>query len=108
MDMETRKLIILLLAVLTVAAFAVPALAATQQVSMKNRAFVPQELTISQGDTVTWTNDDPMAHDVDLGTLGKSPNLQKGGTYSMTFDRAGTYDYVCNIHPGMTGKIMVK
>ncbi|OPY28294.1 MAG: plastocyanin [Methanocella sp. PtaU1.Bin125] len=106
--MEMKKLIFLFLTVLVVLAFAVPAQAETHHVSMKNRAFVPQELTVSAGDTVTWTNDDPMLHDVDLGALGESPDLRKGETYSMTFDRPGTYDYVCNIHPGMAGKIVVK
>lgn len=108
MDMEMRKLIILLLAGLLVVTFAAQAQAETYVVSMKSTAFQPKELTISAGDTVTWINNDPMPHDVDLGALGESPDLRKGETYSKTFDKPGMYDYVCNIHPGMAGKIIVK
>ena len=108
MDMETKKLIILLLAGLLVVTFAAQAQAKTNTVSMKSMAFQPKELTISAGDTVTWVNDDPMLHDVDMGALGASPDMRKGETYSMTFDKPGTYDYDCDLHPGMTGKIIVK
>jgi len=106
--MEMKKLIILLMAGLLVVTFAAQAQAETYTVSMKSTAFQPKELTISAGDTVTWINNDPMLHNVDLGSLGKSPDMRKGETYSMTFDKPGTYDYECNIHPGMTGKIIVK
>jgi amicyanin len=98
----------LLLAVLLVVTFTAEAQAKTYTVSMKNMAFEPKELTISAGDTVTWTNNDPMLHDVDIDNLGKSPEMSKGQTYSKTFDKPGTYDYDCDIHPGMTGKIIVK
>jgi amicyanin len=108
MDMETKKLIILLLAALLVVTFASEAQAKTYTVSIKNMAFEPKGLTISAGDTVTWTNNDPMLHDVDLDNLGKSPEMSKGQTYSKTFDRPGTYGYDCDIHPSMTGKIIVK
>jgi amicyanin len=108
MDMEKKKLIILLMAGLLVVTFTLQAQAKTVQVSMKSMAFQPKELTISAGDMVTWTNNDPMLHDVDLGNMGKSPEMRKGETFSKTFDKAGTYDYDCDIHPGMTGKIIVK
>lgn len=82
--------------------------AATHTVTMKNMAFVPKEIRISAGDTVTWVNEDPMLHDVDLGSLGQSPDLRKGETYSMTFNQPGRYDYDCDIHPGMTGTVIVQ
>jgi plastocyanin len=37
----------------------------------------------------------------------KSDNIGNGGTYSFTFDKAGTYPYHCTIHPGMTGVVIV-
>lgn len=108
MEMRMKMLVLLLAAMLLTAMAAIPAQAATHTVSMKNIAFVPGEITIAAGDTVTWTNDDPMLHNVDLGSMGKSPDIGKGGTYSMTFSQPGRYDYNCDIHPGMTGTVIVK
>jgi amicyanin len=108
MDMEVRKITVLLLIGILIAMTAVQAQAKTYTVSVKNMAFQPKELTISAGDTVTWTNDDPVMHDVDIAGIGKSPDLSKGGTYSRTFNEPGTYSYDCDFHPYMTGKIIVK
>jgi plastocyanin len=86
----------------------------TASVSMKNIAFDPKTLTINKGTTVTWTNDDSVNHDV-TKKGGPGPdfssgngNLAGGDTYKQTFNTPGTIDYVCTIHPGMTGKIVVK
>jgi plastocyanin len=86
----------------------------TAKVSMKNIAFNPQTVTVSKGTTVVWTNDDSVNHDVTKKS-GPGPdfssgngNLAGGDTYKQTFNTAGTINYVCTIHPGMTGKIVVK
>lgn len=99
---------------LTIAAVAMilsMALAAYAQssatVSIQGYAFQPQSVTIQKGGTVTWTNQDSVVHDVKFSD-GDSPDLKKGGTYSKTFDKAGTYDYICNIHPTMKGTVIVK
>jgi plastocyanin len=83
-------------------------------VSMKNIAFNPKTLTVSKGTTVTWTNDDSVNHDVTKKS-GPGPdfksgsgNISSGGTYKQTFDTPGTIQYVCTIHPGMAGTIVVK
>ena len=81
--------------------------AATTTVNIQNNAFTPKDLTIKSGDTITWTNQDSVKHDVDFGTF-KSPLLGKGETYSHTFDKAGTYDYDCDVHPSMKGRVMVQ
>jgi amicyanin len=101
-------MIILLLAGSLILIAAGQAQAMAYPVSIQNTAFNPKELTISAGDTVTWTNNDAMLHDVDLGALGKSPELHKGETYTKTFDRPGKYDYDCDIHPFMKGTVIVK
>jgi len=36
-----------------------------------------------------------------------SDTLSNGQSFSKVFDAAGTFDYVCTFHPGMTGKIIV-
>ncbi|WP_413809093.1 cupredoxin family copper-binding protein [Streptomyces sp. OE57] len=85
--------------------------AATHQVVMKGYAFGPRTLTISVGDTVTWVNQDTAPHDVKT-TSGPaaihSPMLDKGETWSFTFTAAGSYGYLCTVHPGMTGSLVVK
>jgi amicyanin len=85
--------------------------AASHQVVMKGYAFAPRTLTISAGDTVTWVNQDTAPHDVKT-TSGPaaihSPMLNKGDTWSFTFTAAGSYGYLCTVHPGMTGSLVVK
>jgi plastocyanin len=48
-----------------------------------------------------------MLHDVDFSSLGESPDMRKGETYSMTFDTPGTYSYICGIHLFMKGTVEV-
>jgi plastocyanin len=81
----------------------------TVQVIMTNRSYDPQTVTIKVGDTVTWLNDDAPQHDVvaDNGEF-KSDLFDKGGTFSFTFTKAGTYPYHCSIHPGMVGTVVVQ
>ncbi|MFH0915191.1 MAG: cupredoxin family copper-binding protein [bacterium] len=82
---------------------------ATIQVVMTNRTFDPVTVTINVGDTVTWTNQDAPQHDVvaENGEF-KSDLFDKGGTFSYTFSKAGTYPYFCSIHPGMIGTVIVQ
>lgn len=71
--------------------------------------FVFSAITVSRGGTVTWTNRDPVDHDVTAldGSFG-SPALHEGGTFTAQFDRAGTYAYRCTIHPFMTASVIVQ
>tara|TARA_B100001029_G_scaffold14478_1_gene9710 strand:+ start:1450 stop:3606 length:2157 start_codon:yes stop_codon:yes gene_type:complete len=72
--------------------------------------FNPDDLTINVGDTITWTNDDNMAHTA-TSTSGPvsfdSGNIASGATWSFTFTQAGTYDYKCAYHSSMTASITV-
>ena len=70
--------------------------------------YVPDQLTVSVGDTVTWTNTDPMRHTVtaDDGAFD-SGRLGGGETFSHTFTSAGPVPYHCEIHSGMTGTVTV-
>lgn len=74
---------------------------------IKNFLFSPAELTIKAGDTVVWTNQDSMAH-VIAGSGFQSDTLNKGQSFSFTFNNVGTFDYICSIHPSMKGKIIVQ
>jgi plastocyanin len=86
------------------------------QVSMKDIQFSPNDLTVNAGQTITFTNDEPIAHDVHK-TSGPGPDfasgptggMQEGDTFKLTLDKPGKYDYVCDVHaPGMAGTITVK
>jgi plastocyanin len=85
------------------------------QVSMKSIQFHPGNVTIKAGQTVTWTNDEAVAHDVDgsgAGTKfssGPTGGMNEGDTFKFTFKKPGKYDYVCRVHaPGMHGTVTVK
>ena len=80
------------------------------QVVMEGIKFNPASVTVSAGDTVTWTNEDNVGHDVtgDGFKSGDPGALQNGDTFEHTFDKAGTFDYVCTVHPGMEGSVKVK
>lgn len=84
------------------------------KVSMKNIQFDPKTITVKKGSTIEWVNDDSVNHDV---TKKAGPganfssghgNLGSGDTYKVTFNTAGTIQYQCTVHPGMTGTIVVK
>ncbi|MDP9168433.1 MAG: cupredoxin family copper-binding protein [Actinomycetota bacterium] len=71
-------------------------------------AFAPASLTVPAGSTVTWTNRDEDPHTVVAGNGSfHSQALGAGGTYSFTFPTAGTFDYICSIHPFMHGTVVV-
>ncbi len=80
------------------------------EVSEEGIAFKPAEVTVSTGDTVTWTNNDTVAHDVtaDSFSSGDSAGMAPGDTFEHTFDEAGMFDYVCTVHPGMEGTVVVE
>lgn len=71
--------------------------------------FDPPSLKIKSGDTVTWTQSDGMTHAIGSSDGSfDSPNLYRGSQFSYTFDKPGTYDYVCSLHPSMRGQIVVE
>ena len=80
------------------------------KVSMKDIKFAPDSISVKAGDAVTWTNNDTVGHDVtgDNFKSGDPGAMQNGDTYANTFDKAGTFNYVCTVHPGMEGSVTVK
>ena len=70
-----------------------------------------EPLTVAVGTEVVWTNEDSMDHSVEFDEatgIPTSPDLAQGDTYSFTFTEPGTYEYICGIHPRMTGTIVVE
>jgi plastocyanin len=86
------------------------------QVSMKDIQFSPKDVTVKAGETITFTNDEPVAHDVHKTSgpgkdfaSGPTGGMQEGDTFELTLDKPGKYEYVCDVHaPGMAGSITVK
>ena len=76
-------------------------------VTIANFAFSPAAVTVKVGETVTWTNNDSMAHTV-TGADFDSGQLAPGATYTHKFTTAGSFDYKCTIHPSMTAKVTVQ
>lgn len=78
-------------------------------VTIENFAFGPENLTISVGDTITWTNDEAGVGHTTASDDGiwASDLLNPGDTFELTFSEAGTFTYFCSIHPSMTATITV-
>lgn len=75
--------------------------------------FEPATTEVSVGTTVTWVNDGPTAHTSTAfgegGTkIWDSNILNRGDDYSFTMDEAGSFDYVCSLHPSMRARIVVE
>lgn len=77
------------------------------EVIIEGFAFQPPTLTIARGSVVTWVNQDSVAHTVVMAG-NESPRLNKGDSWSYTFDIEGTFDYICGLHPSMKGQITVE
>jgi plastocyanin len=75
-------------------------------VEISGFAFKPAKLTTTAGSVVTWRNADPAPHTAS-GEQFSSPQLRKGASYRHRFTRPGTYTYVCALHPGMRGRVVV-
>jgi plastocyanin len=75
------------------------------------KGFTPNTITVVIGvnNTVLWTNEDSAPHTVTAkdGSFGSS-FLAQGGTFMWTFTTPGQYEYYCQIHPWMTGTVIVK
>ncbi len=85
------------------------------RVLIKNFAFHPAELEVTVGATVEWINqEEAVPHTVTSGSPGyptgvfDSGRLSPGDSFRFTFKQPGTYEYFCNIHPRMRGRIIVK
>jgi plastocyanin len=81
---------------------------ASASVTMGDLFFSPASVSIAAGDTVTWHNTGQAPHNAtaDDGSF-KTPTLNNGQSASHTFTQAGTFSYICTIHPNMKGTIRV-
>jgi plastocyanin len=71
--------------------------------------FNPRNITVKPGTTVTWVHGSQMPHTISGNADGmRSGTLYNGQKYSHTFKATGRYSYVCDLHPSMTGSVVVE
>jgi plastocyanin len=101
-----RKLLAVLpLAAVATALAVASAFGSSHTVTVKDNFFSPKTASIKKGSKVTWKWAGKVAHNVTFKTVHSK--TQAKGTYSLTFNRKGTFGYRCTLHPGMTGSIKV-
>jgi len=77
--------------------------------------FIPNNVTVAVGGTVSFVNSDTAPHTSTSGSPSDGPSgvwdsslVMPGATYDTTISSAGTYDYFCMVHPWMTGTVIAK
>ncbi len=79
-----------------------------------NTCYIPSKISIIQGESVTWLNEDAAFHTVTSGTyenpdgLFDSGHLDPNESFIVKFEESGTFDYFCTLHPWMKGKVIVE
>ncbi len=78
-------------------------------VVLDQMAFSPDIVKIKAGTEVRWRNNESSVHTVtaDDGSFSSGP-LEQGGEFRKQFMKPGTYSYTCEMHPFMTGKVVVE
>ncbi|HKA14560.1 MAG TPA: cupredoxin family copper-binding protein [Myxococcota bacterium] len=79
------------------------------QIEIRNFQFVPATVEVRAGETITWVNDDEEIHSILSGEgLFTSPGLDGEQRFSYRFEKPGTYEYRCALHPQMKGVVVVR
>jgi plastocyanin len=87
---------------------AVASRSGAQDVNIKGFSFGPGTIKVAAGSPVTWTNTDDSPHQISVaGQPLRTAVLLKGDSASLSFADAGTFGYICGLHPGMKGSIEV-
>lgn len=77
-------------------------------ITISNMAYSNPNLQVVMGTKVTWVNNDNMIHTVTSDNSSfDSGDIAYNGSYSYTFNTAGTYAYHCKYHSSMTGVVVV-
>lgn len=82
--------------------------AVTHTVVMEGTSFEPAALTVTLGDTIEWVNRDFFPHTATAGGVFDSAIILAGKSWTYTPQKKGEIEYVCTLHPTMTGTLTVK
>jgi plastocyanin len=86
-----------------------PAKSQETVVKIDNFSYMPHDITVAAGTKIVWVNNDDIPHTVVSTTdLFKSKALDTDDKFSFKFDKPGTYEYFCSIHPKMTARVIVQ
>ena len=89
------------------AAAAAPA--PTVELDIAKFAFAPKEITIAPGTKIIWTNRDETPHTVTSNDKSfASKGLDTDDQFEHTFASEGDFNYICTVHPFMTGIVHVR
>jgi plastocyanin len=78
-------------------------------VTIVDYSFSPGTITVHVGDTITWTNNGKQPHTATANNGSfNTGTLNHGQSASHTFSQAGTFAYICAIHPYMHGTVVVQ
>jgi plastocyanin len=81
----------------------------TVELGIAKFAFAPKEITVAPGTKIVWTNHDDTPHTVAGSDKSfASKGLDTDDKFEHTFDREGDFNYVCTVHPFMTGVVHVR
>jgi len=98
----------------TIAGKSFPAPNQSALMNQKGLRFSPSVLVVQKGTTVDFQNDDSVQHNVFWPSIGGNKKLThnlgtwpKGEKKSFKFDDPGVVPLLCNVHPEMSGYIVV-
>ena len=84
-------------------------------VSIKDFEYGPPEIKVKLGTKVTWTNDDSTVHTATSRATGSggsavfgTDTIREGKRGAVTLTKPGEFDYYCQFHPTMSGKLTVE
>jgi plastocyanin len=81
----------------------------THTVVIADMKFSPESLTVKRGDTIVWVNKDFFPHNARAqGRSFESPDLGTNKSWRHVATKAGTFSYVCTLHPTMKATVTVK
>lgn len=95
-------------AALMFGAIAVPAHAATIQISMENLVVSPAEVSAKVGDTIEWINKDVFAHTATARNGDFDVAMPPKKTVTSVLKKAGTVEYYCRFHPNMKAVLKIE
>ena len=97
------------LMLLAVSSGALAAASSTHTVVIADMRFSPKSLTVQRGDTIVWINKDFFPHNARAQDRSfGSPDLQPNQSWRHVAAKAGTFSYICTLHPTMKATVTVE